>query len=160
MDSVRHIDYDRLWRQGVRGLIFDIDNTLVTFDIPHPPQWVVDFLSALAAKGFGICLLSNNSQARVRGFCTQLKYPHIWRAGKPKLKGIRRAAMLLGLDKSQIAIIGDQIFTDCFCGNRLGIYTILSKPIAKRDEWTVKLKRWPEKLVLKAYERRMGQGRQ
>lgn len=153
-DSVYAVDYDKLWQMGLRGLIFDIDNTLATFDIPTPPPKVVEFLEGLAKKGFGICLLSNNSEARVRGFCAALPYPFIWKAGKPKKKGIRRAAALLSLDETQLALVGDQIFTDCLCGNRFGVYTVLTKPIAKRDEWTVRLKRWPEKIILKAYKKK------
>ena len=153
-DSVHDIDYDKLWHDGIRGLIFDIDNTLVTFDIPEPTEQIIVLLARLTQKGFGICLLSNNGEARVKGFCRNIDYPHIWRAKKPGLKGISRAMAHLGLEKHQVAIIGDQIFTDSFVGNRFGIHTILTAPIAKRDEWTVKLKRLPEKLVLRAYARR------
>jgi len=153
-DSVYHIDYDKLWQRGIRGLIFDIDNTLVTFDIKEPPAEITDLLINLVNKGFGICLLSNNSEARVKGFCKNLDYPHIWKAKKPGKTGIARAMVHLGLNKHQVAIIGDQIFTDCFGGNLFGIHTILTTPIAKRDEWTVKLKRLPEKIVLRAYARR------
>ncbi|MCL2397774.1 MAG: YqeG family HAD IIIA-type phosphatase [Defluviitaleaceae bacterium] len=153
-DSVHLIDYEKLWQMGIRGLIFDIDNTLATFDIPTPPEDIIRLLAGLAEKGFGIVMLSNNSEARVKGFCDGLTYSHIWKAGKPGAKGIARALNLLGLDKIQVALIGDQIFTDCLGGNRFGVYTILTKPIAKRDEWTVRLKRWPEKPVLRAYAKR------
>ena len=152
--SVYDIDYDKLWQAGIRGLIFDIDNTLVTFDIPTPPAEIVDLLHGLKRKGFGICLLSNNCEERVKGFSQNLGYHHIWKAKKPGLTGISRAMEHLGLAAEQVAIVGDQIFTDCLVGNRLGIHTILTTPIAKRDEWTVKLKRLPEKFVLRAYEQR------
>jgi len=154
-DSVHDIDYDKLWQAGFRGLIFDIDNTLVTFDVPEPTAQVAGLLEQLAQKGFGICLLSNNSKARVEGFCQNLSYPHIWKARKPGFAGISRAMEHLGLDKREVALIGDQIFTDCFGGNRFGIHTILTAPIAKRDEWTVKLKRLPEKIVLRAYAKKV-----
>ena len=153
-DSALHINYEKLWDDGIRGLIFDIDNTLVTFDVPEPTSQIIDLLDSLTQKGFKICLLSNNSEARVKGFCKNLTYPHIWKARKPGGAGISRAMVHLGLKKRQVAIIGDQIFTDCFGGNRFGIHTILTKPIAKRDEWTVKLKRLPEKLVLRALAKR------
>ena len=152
-DSVFAIDYDKLLQMGIKGLIFDIDNTLATFDIPSPPKRIVGLLDNLQKKGFKIALLSNNSAARVKKFSQNLGLCHIWNAKKPSTKGLAQAAKHISLPKKQIAIIGDQIFTDCFCGRRYGIYTILTKPIAARDEWTVKLKRLPEKFVLKAYKK-------
>jgi len=154
-DSVFDIDYDKLWLAGISGLIFDIDNTLVTFDVAKPPAEIVNLLAGLADKGFSICLLSNNSKKRVRGFSESLCYPHIWRAKKPGRGGISRAMSHLGLEKDQVALIGDQIFTDCLGGNRFGVHTILTKPIANRDELTVKLKRLPEKMVLRSYAKKV-----
>jgi HAD superfamily phosphatase (TIGR01668 family) len=157
-NSVHDINYDKLWQAGIRGLIFDIDNTLVTFDVPEPTAQIAALLTNLTQRGFGICLLSNNGEARVKGFCQNLGYPHIWRAKKPGRGGISRAMEHLGLQRHQVAIVGDQIFTDCLGGNRFGIHTILTAPIAKRDEWTVKLKRLPEKIVLRAYARWLKNG--
>jgi len=154
--SVYAINYEKLWRRGIRGLIFDIDNTLATYDIPHPTPKVISFLDGLAARGFAVCLLSNNGKKRVVGFCRGMSYPHVWKAGKPKARGIASCLRHMGLDKAQVALIGDQIFTDCLGGNLFGVYTVLTTPIAKRDEWTVRLKRWPEKPVLWAYRRQNG----
>ncbi|MCL2854244.1 MAG: YqeG family HAD IIIA-type phosphatase [Defluviitaleaceae bacterium] len=148
--SVTEINYDKFWEQGIRGLIFDIDNTLATFDIALPDEQTTAFLRGLEKKGFAICFLSNNSKKRVKLFSEGLGYPHIWRAQKPRRSGLRRAMDILGLDKSQVVLIGDQIFTDCLAGNRAGVYTVLTAPINTRDEWQVKLKRFPEKLVLRA----------
>ena len=151
--SVHAIDYAKLWQNGIRGLIFDIDNTLVTFDIAKPTDKVIQLFEKLSAMGFVICLLSNNNEERVKYFCGNLSHPYIWKAKKPGRKSIARALALLSLSKNQVAIIGDQIFTDCLGGNLFGIHTILTTPIAKRDEWTVRLKRWPEKPILRAYAR-------
>lgn len=153
VDSIYSIDFGRLWDAGIRGLIIDIDNTLETFDIPDPGPKVVALIDDLRQMGFGIVLLSNNGRRRVERFSASLDCPHIWKARKPSRKGIRRALALLGLAADQAAIIGDQLFTDCYGGNRMGMHTILTAPIAKRDEWTVWLKRLPEKIVLRAYER-------
>jgi hypothetical protein len=157
-DSVFDIDYDKFWEMGFKGLIFDIDNTLATFDSPLPCENVADLLRGLSHKGFSICFLSNNRRKRVEIFSEGLGYPHVWKAGKPMLRGIRRALGLLGLDKDKVLLIGDQLFTDCWVGKRAGIHTILTKPIADRDEWTVKLKRFPEKLVMKAYYKSLDRG--
>jgi HAD superfamily phosphatase (TIGR01668 family) len=152
-DSAFDVDYDKFWQEGIRGLIFDIDNTLAAFDTPHPDEATMAFLRDLNARGFAIAFLSNNSRQRVENFNKDLNYPHVWKARKPRRKGLLRAVEMLALPKEQILLIGDQIFTDCWAGRRTGIYTILTKPIATRDEWQVKLKRYPEKLVLRAYSR-------
>lgn len=149
-DSVMDIDYDSFWDKGVRGLIFDIDNTLATFDTALPDQAMVAFLRDLEEKGFSICFLSNNSKRRVKTFSEGLGYPHIWRAQKPRRVNLYKAIKILDLDKSQVVLIGDQIFTDCLAGNRAGVYTILTAPINFKDEWQVKLKRLPERIVLRA----------
>ncbi|MCL2236387.1 MAG: YqeG family HAD IIIA-type phosphatase [Defluviitaleaceae bacterium] len=150
VDSVFEVDYDKFWDNGVRGLIFDIDNTLATFDVALPDNETIAFLRTLEEKGFAICFLSNNSKRRVEIFSADLGYPHIWRAQKPRRGNLHKAIDILGLDKSQVVLIGDQIFTDCLAGNRAGVYTVLTTPIGIKDEWQVKLKRMPEKFVLRA----------
>ena len=150
-NSVYEIDYETLYANGFRGLIFDIDNTLAAFDVPDPPNEVVELISRLKQLGFGVCLLSNNSEKRVVGFNNPLELPAIHKAGKPRRRGLRKAIELLKLPKEQTAIIGDQLFTDIWGGNRMNIHTILVNPLATRDEWTVKLKRKPEKIVKKIY---------
>ena len=153
-NSVFEIDYETLYAKGFRGLIFDIDNTLAAFDIPDPPAEVVELINHLKQIGFGVCLLSNNNEQRVVAFNNPLELPAIHKAGKPKKRGILKAVSLLNLPKEQTAIIGDQLFTDIWGGNRCGVHTILVDPLATRDEWTVKLKRKPEKIVKNIYMKR------
>lgn len=155
-DSVHHIDYQALWREGFRALIFDIDNTLEVFDTKTPSKATLKLLSRLKTYGFKVCLLSNNSLERVRVFNEGLRLPAIHKAGKPRLKGVMQAIGHFkkdGIGRAQVALIGDQLFTDILAGNRLKIHTILTRPIAQRDEWTVKLKRIPEKIILKRMRR-------
>lgn len=149
--SIHTVPYNKLLNKGITALIFDIDNTLVPFDIPHAPEVIVSFLRGLEAQGFKICLLSNNNQQRVELFNEGLSYPAIHKAGKPRLAGINLAIELLDASPDQTAIIGDQIFTDVWCGNRKGITTILTRPVATRDEFTVKLKRGIERVVVKCF---------
>jgi len=153
VDSVFDINYDRFYAAGVRGIIFDIDNTLATFDIAKPCDETTTLLRNLVEKGFKVAFLSNNSKERVVVFNEDLGYPHIWRAKKPRLYGLWTLVKIMGFSRKKVILVGDQIFTDCWVGNRAGIYTILTKRIADRDEWQVKLKRIPEKIVLSAYRR-------
>ena len=154
--SVFEVPFDTLYGEGIRGLVIDIDNTLAPYDVPDPPEAMTALLRGLLDKGFRICLFSNNSRERVERFNKTLCLPSVPKAGKPKKKGVRKALTLLNLPAEQAALIGDQIFTDIWGGNRCGLRTILLEPIARRDEWTVRLKRPPEQLVLRAYKRRCG----
>ena len=156
VDSVYHIPYKQLLQQNIEGLVFDIDNTLAPFDIAEPDDRLTELILNLKAMGFTICLLSNNSAARVDLFNKKLGLPAVAKAGKPKLSGIQKAMGLIGTKCEKTALIGDQVFTDMWCGNRLSMLTILVKPIANRDEFTVKLKRGLEKIVIEMYVKGRG----
>ncbi len=138
--------------KGKRALIFDLDNTLAPFDIVEPDEEIINFITDLKNKGFKVCLVSNNKGRRVEIFNQKLGLPIVSKAGKPKLGGITRAINLLESKKEECVMIGDQMFTDVWVGNRLGIVSILVKPIANRDEFTVKLKRGLERQVFKRYQ--------
>lgn len=150
--SVKHIDYDKLMKNGINALIFDLDNTLAPFDIVEPDDDIIRFINMLKDKGFKVCLVSNNKGERVQIFNQKLGLPIVPKAGKPKLAGITRAINLLKARKDECVMIGDQMFTDVWVANRLGIMSILVKPIANRDEFTVKLKRGAESIVFKRYQ--------
>jgi len=158
--NINTVPYEKLLEKNIKGLIFDIDNTLVPFDIPQPTEEIISFFENLKEMGFKICLFSNNNQARVEFFNENLGLPAIFKARKPSSKGIKKALMLLGTTKENTAIIGDQIFTDVWCGNRQNMITILVKPVATRDEFTVKLKRGIERIVVKSYVRKVKKIRQ
>ncbi len=150
--SVKHIKYDELYKKGRKALIFDLDNTLAPFDIVEPDENIINFIKHLQDSGFKVCIVSNNKGNRVQIFNQKLGLPIVPKAGKPKLGGITKAMELLDAKKEECVIIGDQMFTDVWVGNRLGIVSILVKPIANRDEFTVKLKRGVEKIVFGHYQ--------
>ena len=153
LESVHDIDYDALMCAGIKNLIFDIDNTLAPFDVAEPYPKTVGLFGGLRAQGFKICLLSNNSYLRVQGFNAPLDVAFVARAHKPAGYGLERAMALIDASRHNTALIGDQIFTDVWCANRNGLVSILVKPIAARDEFTVKLKRRLERYVINLYLR-------
>ena len=159
VDSIYDVPYERFYSEGKRNIVFDIDNTLVPFDIPEPTEEVLKLFEKLKLAGFNICLVSNNNERRVSKFNENLKYGAIHKAGKPKLSGIRRAMEMIGAKPENTVLIGDQVFTDVWCGNRCKIYTVLVRPIANRDEFTVKLKRGAEKVVIRIYEKNIKQSK-
>lgn len=153
IDSIFEIDTDKLKKQGIKALVFDIDNTLVPYDVEEPTKEIIDYFEELQEKGFKICLFSNNNKERVIRFNKGLRLIAIHKANKP-LKGKFKIAMdLLGTDKSSTAIVGDQIFTDVYGGNRTGITTILVAPVSDKDEWITKIKRGLERRVINVYQR-------
>ena len=148
--SAYQIDYDRLYKKGYRGLIFDLDNTLVPHGAPADER-AVNLFARLREIGFTCVLLANNQEPRVKSFCMQVKALYIFKAGKPMPGAYRRAMDMMHTNCSNTVFIGDQIFTDVMGANLAGIPSILVKPINPKEEIQIVLKRYPEKLVLLCY---------
>lgn len=155
VNSIYDIDYDSLYKQGYRGLIYDIDNTLTEHDAPATEE-VKALMEKLKAIGFGICLLSNNKEERVKMFNEDIKVSYIYKAGKPSTKGYERAMELMETQKDNTIFVGDQLFTDIYGANRTGIASYLVKPIASHEEIQIVLKRYLEKIVLYFYHKKRG----
>lgn len=153
LSSIFEINVEELEEQGIKGLIFDIDNTLVPYDVLDPTAEIINFFEMLKEKGFKICLMSNNTEDRVMRFNKGLKLFAIHKSGKPRTRSFKRALELMELPKDQVAIVGDQIFTDVYGGNLIGVHTILVKPVSDKDEWITKIKRGLEQRVIRQYEK-------
>ena len=151
-NSAYTLDYERLFKEGYRGIIFDIDNTLVEHGAPANEE-AVALVDRLRRMGFSVCFLSNNDKPRVSEFCKPMDVAYIYKAGKPKHKGYEAAMKLIDTTKEQTMSIGDQIFTDMWGANRAGIHTVLVKPIGKKEEIQIVLKRYLEKIVLYFYRK-------
>lgn len=152
LDSSYEVPYEELYDQGYRGLIFDIDNTLVPHGAPADER-AVELFSRLEQIGFGSCLLSNNKEPRVKSFAQAVGAKYIFDAHKPSGANYQRAMELMGTDADTTVFIGDQIFTDVYGANRVGIRTILVKPIHPKEEIQIVLKRRLERIVLFFYRR-------
>ncbi|NMA83815.1 MAG: YqeG family HAD IIIA-type phosphatase [Epulopiscium sp.] len=151
VDSIYHIPYETLKKNQIKGLVFDIDNTLVPFDVATGDQRLVTHFKELTRLGFQICLVSNNSEERVTIFNQDLQVEAIHKAQKPLRRSFKKAMKLLKTNPKTTAIIGDQVFTDVWGGNRIGMTTVLVRPVVDRDEWITKIKRGLEKKILKVY---------
>lgn len=153
LDSAYAVPYEQLRSQGFRGVIFDVDNTLVPHNAPADQQ-AVRLFERLRAMGMKTCLLSNNKEPRVKAFAGQVDSPYLYKGGKPGVRGYEKAMEVMGTDRTNTLFVGDQLFTDVYGANRASIYSILVKPINPREEFQIVLKRHLERPVLKAYERR------
>ncbi len=147
-------EYERLYEAGFRGIIFDIDNTLVEHG-DDVDDHAIALVERLRRMGFAVCFLSNNAEPRVRSFCKPFDAAYIYKGGKPGTKGYEAVMKLIGTTKEQTVSVGDQIFTDVWGAKRTGIYTVLVKPIGKREEIQIVLKRYLEKIVLHFYKKKL-----
>lgn len=150
LDSVYRIDFDRLYEEGYRGVIFDIDNTLAPHGAPADRRAVALF-AKLRALGFACILLSNNKEPRVKSFAGAVGAAYMHKAGKPKPSAYQKAMTAIGTNRATTIFVGDQIFTDVFGANLAGIRTILVKPMNPKEEIQIVLKRYLEKPVLLCY---------
>ncbi|HUM82465.1 MAG TPA: YqeG family HAD IIIA-type phosphatase [Lachnospiraceae bacterium] len=151
--STYDIDFEQLYREGIRGIIFDIDNTLVPHDAPADKR-AVGLFRRLKKIGFKCCLVSNNKKQRVDMFNREVHVFTLENAHKPSRKAYRKAMHLMGTNTASTISIGDQIFTDIWGANRAGIRTILVGQIAKKEEFQIVLKRYLEKIVIHFYKRK------
>lgn len=155
LDSAYSIDYEKLYREGYRGLLFDIDNTLVPHGAPADDRAEALF-ERLRAIGFKSCFVSNNQTERVEPFASAVGERFLEDAHKPSVKGYQKAMGLLGTDTKSTIFIGDQLFTDIYGAKRAGIRNILVKPIHPKEEIQIVLKRYLEKIVLYFYRKEEG----
>ncbi len=146
------LDLDLLWNQGKRGIICDIDNTLCRDEQFEVEPFAVNFINRAKEKGFKICLMSNNGKARVEPVAKFLDCPYHYKAHKPKREAYDTCLEKIGVSVENALMIGDQLFTDILGANRIGLYSVLVKPIDKKEIMGIKLKRPFEKIVLLFYK--------
>ena len=138
-----------LQKNGKQALIFDLDNTITEWNSQVVSEEIIQWFADAKALGFSLCILSNNSEKRIRGVAEQLSIPYVCKGKKPRRKGFYKAIRLMEASAETAVMIGDQIFTDIWGGNRMGLYTILVEPMHGKEYWGTKISRRFEKIVLK-----------
>ena len=154
MESTYAVPFEKLYEEGIRGVIFDIDNTLVPHGAPADER-AEDLFARLKGIGFSTCLISNNQEPRVKMFNQNIGTDYIYNAHKPSTKNYVKAMEIMGTDMTNTVFIGDQLFTDVWGAKRAGIRNILVKPLHPKEEIQIVLKRYLEKVVLHFYEKKM-----
>ncbi|MCM1120430.1 MAG: YqeG family HAD IIIA-type phosphatase [bacterium] len=152
INSAFDIDFQSLYEKGRRGIIFDIDNTLVPHGAPADERSRLLF-DRLRQMGYATVLLSNNREPRVKSFAEQVNSQYLFKAGKPGKAGYLKAMELMGTNPSSTLFVGDQLFTDVWGARRVGITSYLTHPIHPREEIQIVLKRKLERIVLFFYHR-------
>ena len=152
-NSVKEIKIDYLKKHDIKGLILDVDNTLINLD-RKMPAGISDWAKNLKAQGIKICILSNsNKLEKVEAVAKIIEVPYIFFGKKPLKSGFLRAKNILKLPNENIAVVGDQIFTDIIGANRCQMYSILVKPMEEKDYLITRIKRPLENFIIKRYEK-------
>lgn len=154
LDDIYGITPEYLKSKGIKAVLLDIDNTLVTYDDPLPTPPVTEWLKLLDSCGIKAAFISNNHKERVELFNRDLNYFASWDSKKPSGKYYRAAMKEYGVDRTNTAVIGDQVFTDVWSAKRLGLYAILVKPIKDKRTLFFRAKRVLEKPILKKYSKK------
>ena len=149
-DSYLSVTPELLRSMGVRGIVLDIDNTLVPHGAPADER-AISLFNHLKELGFSCMLLSNNKEPRVKMFNDAVHVNYMYKAGKPKPAGYKKAMHRLGTTTKNTIFVGDQIFTDIIGANLADIRTILVKPIHPKEEIQIVLKRFLEKPIIGCY---------
>lgn len=149
VNSLLDIPLVTLREKQIEALIFDLDNTVTEWNSHLLRDDVARWFEMLRAQGFKACILSNNGEERVIKVARLLDIPYVHRAQKPRRVGFEKALALMEVSASQTAVVGDQIFTDIWGGNRAGLYTILVQPLAWREFMGTKISRMAEYFVLR-----------
>ena len=155
--SAYGIPYAQMKKKGIKGVIFDVDNTLVPHGEPADER-AVNLFSHLRELGLDTCLMSNNKEPRVASFAVQVDSKYLFKCQKPGAGGYRKAMELMGTDRKTTLFVGDQLFTDIWGAKRLGLHNVLVKPIHPKEEIQIVIKRYLEKLVLFFYGREKKKG--
>ena len=150
VDSTYSIDFEKYYKVGYRGIIFDIDNTLVPHDAPATAKAAL-LVKKLRKKGFRVEIVSNNEEPRVKSFAEGVGCDYVYKAGKPKSRGYLEAVRKMGLNRDAVMVIGDQLFTDIWGANRSRMHNILVGRIRFKEPPHIHLKRILEYPLLLAF---------
>ena len=145
-----NIDFVKLFDHGYRGIIFDIDNTLVPHDAPADIRATLLF-KKLHAMGFQTMIVSNNKEPRVKSFADAVGSEYVFLADKPGTKGYLEAVARMDLPKERVIVIGDQFFTDIWGANRSGLCSVMVGRISPKEPPHIHLKRVLEQPIKRAY---------
>ncbi|MCQ6273603.1 YqeG family HAD IIIA-type phosphatase [Bacillus sp. V3B] len=152
--SILDIDPKDLQEKGIKGIITDLDNTLVEWDRPQATPRVIKWFEEMKKHHIKITIVSNNNETRVKAFSDPLNIAFIYRARKPLSHAFHKAAKQMNVKKEETVVIGDQLLTDVLGGNRGGFQTILVVPVAQTDGVATKFNRMVERRLLNWFRKK------
>ncbi|MFX3624471.1 MAG: YqeG family HAD IIIA-type phosphatase [Ectobacillus sp.] len=151
--NVYQITPASLKERGVKGIITDLDNTLIEWDRPSATPELEEWFKSMQQNGIKVTVVSNNNEKRVKFFSDPLDIPFIHKARKPMGRAFRKALRAMDLRPNEVVVIGDQLLTDVLGGNRLGLHTILVVPVAQSDGFVTRFNRKIERRIMNNLKR-------
>ena len=153
LDSVKEITYELLKKRNIKGLILDVDNTLIDY-YKNMPEGIEDWCKDLKETGIKFCIASNsNKKDKIEMVSKKLQIPYTFFAKKPLKIGLNKATTIMNLENKQVAVVGDQIFTDILGANRCKMTSILVNPIQEKDIFITVIKRPIENNIKNKYKK-------
>ena len=152
------ITVDFLASRGIKALLIDIDNTLAPYEVAEPDERIISWFKTLRENGISATLVSNNGRERVELFNRTLGLPYYYKSGKPFAKNLKKAMATMGSDKTNTAMLGDQLLTDAAAGKHIGLTTIIVPPIRDKSNLFFRAKRALEVPTIKRYVKKHGKG--
>lgn len=152
--SILDITPGQLKSKGIKGIITDLDNTLVEWDRPNATPQLIKWFEEIKKEDIQVTIVSNNNEQRVKAFSDPLEIPFIFQARKPMSRAFHKALSQMGIKKEQAVVIGDQLLTDVLGGNRSGFHTILVVPVAQTDGFFTKFNRFAERRIMNWFRRK------
>ena len=156
--SIHELDLTFFENLGIKGILFDIDNTLEPYETPVPSTQTIKLFKNLQDLGIKAAVISNNHEERVKKFCEALDVEYSFDSAKPSSKKILQAINKMKLELSDVIIVGDQLFTDIWAGNNTKIKSIFVDRINNNESFFIKLKRCLELPIVKRIKKK-GEGR-
>ena len=151
VDKITDITIEMLKSNNIKAVILDSDNTLIDLN-KNPLDGIKEWINEMKKNGIKFCILSNSiKKKKVEKVSKMLDIPYVFFSIKPTKFGFRKAKKILNLNVEQIGVVGDQILTDVIGANRMGMFSILVKPIEEKDIWITRIKRPLENKIIKNY---------
>lgn len=159
LNNVKEITYELLQENNIKGLILDVDNTLIDY-YKNMPEGVEEWCKNLKNKNIKFCIASNsNKKEKVKAVSEKLEIPYIYFAKKPLKLGLNKARKIMSLEPNKVAVVGDQIFTDVLGANRCKMFSILVEPIKEKDIFITIIKRPIENMIKRNFRKQVRERR-
>lgn len=145
--SIYNLTPDELRSNGIKSILTDLDNTLIAWDNPKGSPALHEWIKTMKNSHIPVIVVSNNNFKRVQVAVHSLSLPFISRALKPLKFGLKKAIQKYHLQPDEVVMVGDQMLTDVLVANRMGIRSILVKPLQETDAWNTRINRVVERKI-------------